>query len=185
MTRKIERNEIVDYQTYIDLRPEFRKEVLEAKADRRFHVGDYLTFLFENPLTVRYQIQEMMRIESLVREKEIQHEIDTYNELLGDAGELGFTLLIEIETPEERAVKLVEWLDLPKHLYAKLEDGTKVYASYDERQVGDDRVSSVQYMKFDTKGQTPIAIGSDLPALLVETPLSDENRAALTADLAN
>ena len=104
---------------------------------------------------------------------------------MGDDGELGFTLLIEIDSPEERAVKLVEWFDLPKHLYVRLPDGSKAYATYDDRQIGEDRLSSVQYMKFDTKGHTPVAVGSDLAAYLAEDELSEESQNALAEDLAS
>jgi hypothetical protein len=183
--KKVSRDEILDYQTYSDQRDAIRPAVLDQKRDRRVHVGPYLTFLFENADTVRYQVQEMMRIEQLVREGDIQHELDTYNELIGDDGELGCVLLIEIETPEERAVKLVAWRQLPHHLYAEAEDGTKAYATFDERQMGDDRLSSVQYLKFDTKGQVPLRIGSDLPELPIAVDLTDSQRDALRTDLGN
>src|SRR5262245_56371981 len=97
--KPVERNEIVDYATYEDMRDKFRREVIDVKAPRRIHVGEYITLLFENHTTVRYQIQEMMRAERIVRESDIRHEIDTYNELLGKDGELGCTLLIEITDP--------------------------------------------------------------------------------------
>jgi fructose-bisphosphate aldolase class 1 len=84
----IKRSDIVDYQTYGDMRDSFREQVLRAKDLRRVHVGPYLTFLFENKLTIRYQIQEMMRLEKMVRESDIEHEIKTYNGLLGAPGEL-------------------------------------------------------------------------------------------------
>ncbi|MFM7299200.1 MAG: DUF3501 family protein, partial [Planctomycetota bacterium] len=152
---------------------------------RRVHVGGVLTFLFENTATARYQVQEMVRIERIVREADIQHELETYNELLGAAGELGCTLLIELDDPAVRAVKLREWLALPQHVYARLEDGSKVYARFDERQVGDDRLSSVHYIKFPVGGRAPVAIGADHPELTVETRLEPAQRAALVADLAN
>src|SRR5262249_19603110 len=97
-----------------------------AKEARRVHVGEHLTLLFENRETVRYQIQEMMRTERLVKEAEIQHEIDTYNELLGGPGELGCTLLIELDDPELRREKLQEWWSLPEEIYLVLEDGAHV-----------------------------------------------------------
>jgi hypothetical protein len=81
---------------------------------RRVHVGPHLTVLFENHETVRYQVQEMMLAERIVRETDVQHELDTYTELLGGPGELSATLLIEIEEPRERDEKLVRWLDLPQ-----------------------------------------------------------------------
>ena len=74
---------------------------------------------------------------------------------------------------------------LPKHIYLKLEDGSKKYCSYDERQVGDDRLSSVQYIKFDTGGAAPVAIGSDDPAYTHEHTLDPSQAAALAADLAS
>jgi hypothetical protein len=181
--KPVERREIVDYATYEDDRAAFRAEVMKVKAPRRIHLGDHLTLLFENHLTVRYQIQEMIRTERIVREADIQHEIRTYNELLGAAGELGCTLLIEIEDPAVRDRKLREWWRLPETLYMLLEDGTRIAAIFDERQRGDGRVSSVQYLKFDTKGRVPLAIGVDLPDLRHETQLTDEQREALRADL--
>ena len=183
---KIERASVDDYVTYEETRDETRDAVLELKRQRRIHVGEYLTFLFENVATMRYQVQEMMRIERIVREADIQHEIDTYNDVLGDPGELGCTLLIEIDDEAERAVKLVKWLPLPDHLYLRLADGETVSAQYDARQVGTDRVSSVQYLKFDTGGRAPVAIGSSLddPDVGLEVALSDEQKAALVADLA-
>jgi len=181
--RKVRREELLDYATYEDGRDAFREEVLETKRVRRIHVGEHFTLLFENPLTVRYQVQEMMRTERIVRERDIQHELDTYNELLGDDGELGCTLLIEIDDRATRDVKLREWLALPEHVYVALEDGTRVRARFDERQRGADRVSSVQYLRFDVGGRTPVAAGIDLPGIASETRLTDEQRAALATDL--
>jgi len=177
------REEIVDYQTYEETRDAFRAKILEIKKPRRIHVGDHLTFLFENRETMRYQVQEMMRAEQIVKEADIQHELETYNELLGKDGELGCTLLIEIESEAERAVLLKAWLSLPEHLYVLMADGTKHYAVYDERQVGEERLSSVQYLRFPVGGDTPVAIGSDFEKLDQQTVLSEQQRAALAADL--
>ncbi len=179
----VERKDIVDYVTYEETRNQFREGVLKAKAARRVHIGEYLTLLFENATTVRYQIQEMMRAERLVREADILHEINTYNELLGNQGELGCTLLIEIEDPVRRDQKLREWLDLPEKLYVLIEDGTRVQATFDERQRGDSRVSSVQYVKFNTQGRIPVAIGVELDGSREETGLTTETRQALRSDL--
>jgi hypothetical protein len=182
--RPVERGDIVDYATYEDMRSTFRAEVLRAKAPRRVHIGEHLTLLFENNLTVRYQIQEMMRAERLVREADILHEIKTYNELLGGDGELGCTLMIEIEDPRLRDQKLREWLDLPDKLYALLEDGTRIPPTCDGRQRDEDRLSSVQYLKFNTAGRVPVAIGIDVADLPKETPLTEETKLALRSDLA-
>src|SRR5574338_1631128 len=124
--RQVRRDEILDLSTYEASRAEIRAGVMEAKRRRRVHVGGVLTFLFENTATTRYQVQEMVRAERITRDEEIRHELETYNELLGGEGELGVSLLIEIEEPEERDRKLREWVDLPAHLYLLLEDGQKV-----------------------------------------------------------
>ena len=185
MTRTVSREEVVDYVTYEERRPAVRASAMRAKDARRVHVGPHLTFLFENHETIHYQVQEMMRAERMVREADIRHEIETYNELLGGPGEIGCTLLVEIDDPAERAVKLTRWLDLPKHLYVLRSDGKKAYARCDERQVGETRVSSVQYLKFEAGESAPVAVGCDHadPELRHETTLSVEQRAALQADL--
>ena len=180
---RVTRQEIMDYVTYEEQRDKFRKKIMKIKELRRINVGGVLSFLFENTDTVRYQIQEMIRVERIVKETDILHEIKTYNELLGDSGELGCTLLIEIDDPDERDEKLTQWLELPKHLYLSLEDETRIMVSFDERQIGDARLSSVQYIKFNTGGKTPVAIGSDLPLLKAETTLTADQKKALTEDL--
>jgi hypothetical protein len=181
--RAVTRDEIVDYQTYEDVRDAFRRDVIAAKERRRVHVGAFVTLLFENRLTVRYQIQEMVRVERIVREAEIRHEIDTYNELLGGGGELGATMLIEIDDERERAEKLAAWLGLPERVYLELADGTRVFGVPDSRQQDERRVSSVQYLKFPVAGGTPVAAGIDFPALEVRTALTDEQREAIAEDL--
>jgi hypothetical protein len=181
---KVERSDLLDFQTYNDRRQELRGKALEEKDKRRIHLGEYLTFLFESTDTIRYQVQEMMRLEQIVREKDIQHELDTYNQLLGGPGELGCTLLIEIDDAAERDEKLRAWLELPAHLYLKLEDGSRVPAVWDTAQV-DTRLSSVQYLKFRVGSKVAVAIGCDLPALTLESELTPEQRQTLAHDLAS
>src|SRR5687767_3573782 len=123
--KPVERSEILDYATYEDGRSAFRTEVMKIKSPRRIHIGDHVTLLFENHTTIRYQIQEMIRTERLVRESDIHHEIETYNELLGKDGELGCTLLIEIEDPALRDKKLQQWWTLPEKVYLLLDNGTR------------------------------------------------------------
>ena len=183
--RKVTRSDVLDYETYNDRRDEFRARILEEKAKRRVHVGEHLTFLFESTLTILYQVQEMMRLEHTVRESEIQHEIDTYNQLLGGPGELGCTLLIEIDDAQARNEKLREWLSLPEHLYIRRADGSKARARWDQAQVGDTRLSSVQYLKFAVGEQAPVAIGSDHPALTLEAALTEAQQRTLSLDLSS
>lgn len=184
MSHLVQRDDIVDYQTYSDTRDETRAAAMQAKKPRRIHVGEHLTMLFENRTTLTYQIQEIMRAERIAREADIQNEIDTYNEMLGGPGDLGCVLLIEIDDVDERSLKLREWLGLQEHIYALMPDGSKVYAGYDPAQVGKDRISAVQYLMFHVGEETPVGFGSDFERLSAEVTLTDEQREALSADLA-
>ncbi len=183
--RKVQRSEIVDYQTYNDQREVTRAAIFDAKKVRRIHLGDCLTFLFENADTIRYQIQEMMRAERIVREADIQREVDTYNALLGDPGELGCCLLIEIDERSERERRLREWKGLPRHLYLRCDDGSLVRAQFDASQIDDEKISAVQYLKFSLGQRLPTGVGCDLPDLTAEAALSEAQRSALRADLAS
>lgn len=181
--KPIERSEILDYVTYGERRDEIRGSALRAKSLRRVVVPENFTFLFENRETVRYQILEMIRIEQIVKEADVQHEIDTYNELLHPPGTLGCSFLIGIDDPVARAEKLREWQGLNDHIYASMPDGRQVKPTWDPRQVGDERLSSVQYLTFAFGDEAPIAIGVEMPGLAPETTLTDAQREALTEDL--
>jgi len=181
--RRVRRDEILDFVTYGERRDALRALALREKDARRVQVAEHLTFLFESTATIRHQIQEMVRIERIVREADVQHEIDTYNDLLGGPGELGCTLLVGIEDAAERDRLLAAWLQLPEHVYVLLDDGRKARARIDERQRGRGRLSSVQYLKFQVGRALPVAVGCDLPGLTAETPLEPAQRAALARDL--
>lgn len=181
--RAVRRDEIMPLEAYERSREQIRATLIAAKERRRITVGGVLTFLFENTATIRYQVQEMVRAERMRGEPEILHELETYNEVLGGPGELGAVLLIELPEPAERDQKLRAWLGLIPCLYARLEDGTRVRPRFDPRQVGEDRLSSVQYLKFDVHGAVPVALGSDLPAFTAEALLTPDQRAALAEDL--
>ncbi len=181
--KRVRREELYDWVTWSERRPEILPAILATKAARRVHLGPQLTLLFENADTVRYQIQEMMRVERIVRESDIQHELETYNELLGGPGELGATLLIEIDDPREREQRLPRWLGLPQRIYLALPGGKRAFAQVDPRQLGETRVSAVQYLRFDTGGALPLALGTDFPELAQEIPLTEEQRTALAEDL--
>ena len=182
--KPVERAEILDYVTYEEQRAAIRAAAIAAKRLRRVVVGECLTFLFENHETMRYQVLEMVRTEKMVRESDIQHEIDTYNELLGQAGEIGVTLLVGLEDPVQRDEKLRRWTALPGHVYVRMDDGSQVRARWDDRQISHDRLSSVQYLKFAVGGRVPVACGIDFAGELVaETALTPEQRAAIQADL--
>jgi Protein of unknown function (DUF3501) len=136
---------IADYELE---RERWRPEVMAIKDRRRIRVGDHLTFLFENQDTVRYQVQEMMRIERIVKPDDIERELEVYNELLPGPDQLSASLLIEYETPELRSVWLRELLDLENHIWLEIPGTPRAKAVFDGRQIASDRLSSVQYIKF-------------------------------------
>lgn len=136
---------IVDYEIE---RQSLRPAMMELKDRRRIRVGNHMTFLFENRETVRYQVQEMIRIERTVDLGAIRHEVETYNELIPRVGELSASLLVEYDTPEERAVALHDLLGLENHVWITVDGQPPVKARFDDRQISTDRISSVQYIKF-------------------------------------
>lgn len=156
---------IADYELE---RESWRPHVLQTKDRRRIRVGDHLTFLFENRDTVRYQVQEMMRIERIVKPQDIRHELETYNELIPKANGLAASLLIEYETPELRAVWLHKLLGLENHIWFEV-GGSRVKAKFDTRQIATDRISSVQYISFQFAAQQAAAF-SQGASLLVDHP---------------
>ena len=179
----VRQEEILDWQTYTDDRDTTRAMVMRLKKSRRIHLGENLTFLFENHDTIWYQIQEIMRAERIVRESGIREALDVYNSMLGGPGQLGCALLIEIEDEAKRRPLLEAWLGLQECLYAELADGTRIYAEFDPTQVGQDRLSAVQYLVF-TLPEGPVRLGSDFATLELTVNLDDAQRAALAADLA-
>lgn len=181
--KPIDRSDLLDYMTYGEQREKIRAAALSAKSVRRILVDEYFTFLFENRETVRYQIQEMMRAEQIVKEHDIRHELDTYNELIHPRGTLGCTLMIGIDDHAERDEKLRSWMGLNETIYAKMPDGSTVRPTWDARQVGEGRLSSVQYLAFEFGDRAPTALGIDMPGIESETELSESQREALQRDL--
>lgn len=182
---KVQRSEILDFLTYGEQRDRLRAEAMANKALRRVHLGEYFTFLFENHTTIRYQILEMVRAEQMVKEANIQHELDTYNAVLGDEGELGCTLLIEISDEAERAILLHRWRNLPGHLHMTFTDGSREPACFDDEQMSEEKLSSVQFLKFTVGHRTPKGLMTDLPELKVEMTFAADTQAALLDDLAS
>jgi hypothetical protein len=185
--RTIEPSEIKSIGDYEIERAAWRPAILAVKERRRIRVGDHLTFLFDNRETVRYQVQEMMRIEHLTNPREIAHELETYNELIPARGELSASLLIEYENQRERDVALKRLVGLDRHTWIEAA-GARTPAIFDGRQIGEIRLSAVQYLKFRL---TPAQIDAwsqaakiviDHPHYCAERVLSDPERAELAPD---
>ena len=178
---------IADYELE---RPTLRPKMIALKDRRRIRVGGHLTFLFENRETVRYQIQEMMRIERITELAAIRHEVDTYNELIPTSGELSACLLIEYELAAERDQRLRELRGLEDHVAIAVAGLPPSRARFDTRQISTDRLSSVQYLKFPltpeqcARWSTGARIVIDHPNMRADQPLSADQLAELTPDFA-
>jgi hypothetical protein len=144
----VQRTEILDLAAYEAVRERVRAEVLSLKAVRRVALGDHMTLLFENRDTVRYQVQEMLRVERLSAEREVLHELATYNELVPADGELSATLLVEYPGEAERDRQLRALVGLEQSLSLRVGALAPVPGVFDTRQMSTERVSSVHYVRW-------------------------------------
>lgn len=130
-------------------RPDFRARVIALKKRRRVPLGPLMTLVFENRDTVRFQIQEMVRIERIVRPDKVQDEIDAYNDLLPRAGEVSATLFIEVTDPAKVQSTLDGFIGLDEPGKLVLRVGDRTYpASFAAGQSREDRISAVHYLRF-------------------------------------
>ncbi len=193
MESPVKRSDLLDIERYEKARAGFRDRVLAAKALRCVLVGKHFNFIFENHLTVLYQIQEMMRVERIVEEAAIEHEVNTYNELIPPPGGLSATLLLEYERPEERAEHLPKLLGLEEHVWLKAGGLPPLQAEFSMAQLGEARISSVQYVIFpldeawrarwmQAAEDGNLILAADHPHYTAETLISPEVAQALAGD---
>ena len=191
--KKISPDEILALADYERVRNRLRPLFIHEKERRRLHVGSHLTFIFENAQTEWYQIEEMIRSEKMTDREAIQHEIDTYNELIPAPGELVATLLIEYAEAAERDAALARLVGLENHLWLKIGD-KKIAARFDERQVSGEKISAVQFVRFtlegadaakflELAGKGEVAVEADHPSLAARGEISGLLAASLAEDL--
>ena len=152
--KPIEACDLLAYPDYQRVRERLRPLIIAEKNRRRLTIAGHLTLLFENDRTVWYQIEEMLLTERITDAAAIQHEIDTYNELMPGGGELSATLMIEYEDAAERTARLHDLIGIDRHLWIAIES-RRIPARFDIRQMESDRVSAVQFVRF------PIGIGRE------------------------
>ncbi len=190
----IDRESLLTLEAYASVRSEFRAGALAHKKRRTVHLGEHVTLLFEDELTVRYQIQEMLRIERTFEEAGIRDELDAYRPLVPDGSNFKATMLIEYEVADERRVALAQLKGIERRVYVHVEGCAKVYAVADEDQVreNDAKTSSVHFLRFELtqdmaaalKRGVGLGIGIDHPAYATAIPaVAAEVRDALVADL--
>jgi hypothetical protein len=192
---KITRSSLMPLETYAKSRKDFRAKVMAHKKARTLHLGDHVTLLFEDELTMRYQVQEMLRAEKIFEEDGIQDELDAYNPLVPDGNNFKATMLIEYEDEGERKVALAKLKGVEKRTWVKVEGCGAVYAIADEDLDREDaeKTSSVHFLRFELTGEmvralkygVTLAIGVDHPQYKAEIdPVPGEIRASLVGDLA-
>ena len=192
---KITRESLMTLEAYAKSRKDFRAKVLEHKRARAVHVGPHVTLLFEDELTIRYQIQEMLRIEKTFEEAGIQDELDAYNPLVPDGRNFKATMLIEYEDVEARKAALSKLKGIEDKVWVQVEGCPKVWAIADEdlERENAEKTSAVHFLRFELtkemadalKYGVALSIGVEHPDYKASLePVGPETRAALVKDLA-
>jgi hypothetical protein len=190
----ITRDSLMTLEAYAKARPALRAEVIQHKKLRTVHLGNHLSLLFEDETTLRYQVQEMLRIEKIFEEEGIQSELDAYNPLVPDGGNFKATMLIEYDNEVERKAALARLIGIEDRLFIQIEGQQRVYAIADEDldRENDEKTSAVHFVRFELtpamkealKSGAQMMLGCDhpnYPAHMEELPL--ETLASLIKDL--
>ena len=193
---KLTLDDISDLRAYERERDDFRRDVIALKRRRRVPVGELLTLVFENRQTMRFQIQEMARIEKIISDDGIRTELRVYNPLIPEPGQLCATLFIELTSDEALRRWLPKLVGIERAVGLRLPDGEVVGAVVDEdheRQLTREEITaSVHYLRWEftpdqverfASGQ--VTVVSSHPAYPAETVLGDATHAELTTDLRN
>ena len=192
---RITRESLLTLEAYAKARPAFRAKVLEHKRARTVHLGEHVTLVFEDELTMRYQIQEMLRIEKTFEEAGIQDELDAYNPLVPDGRNFKATMLLEYENVDERRAALARLKGIEDRVWVQVEGCPKVYAIADEdlSRENEQKTSAVHFLRFELTDEMASALkygvglglGVDHPEYKAQIPaVGAATRAALAADLA-
>jgi hypothetical protein len=190
-TNRISPDEILDLGEYERRRDEIRASAMRARRERRIALGPSATLTFENRETVRYQIQEMLRAERIAKPHEVEHEIDTYSDLLPTESELSATLMFEFPEESARAEYLAALHDFEEHLFVSVDNAGVAAARFDRRQIGEDRLSSVQFVRFPLtpaqrsalRGGARLRVVSDHPSYAHSTDIDAATARVLASDL--
>jgi hypothetical protein len=142
---------LMSLEQYAKARKEFRERVLAHKKSRTVQLGGHVTLVFEDELTMRYQIQEMLRVERIFEEQGIRDEIDAYNPLVPDGSNWKATMLIEYPDIEERRVALGKLIGIEDRVWIKVDGQPRVYAIADEDldRENEDKTSAVHFLRFE------------------------------------
>ncbi|HEX5129273.1 MAG TPA: DUF3501 family protein [Usitatibacter sp.] len=192
--QKLSRDSLMTLEAYAKARKDFRAKVIAHKKNRTVHLGEHVTLIFEDALTIQYQVQEMLRIEKIFEEQGIQDEIDAYNPLIPDGRNLKATMMVEYEDEKERRSALALLKGIEDRTFVRVEGCAPVYAVADEDldRENEEKTSSVHFLRFELTREmvdalrygVALAIGIDHPHYNATLdPLPPAIRAALLNDL--
>jgi len=193
-TPPISRDSLLSLEEYARQRPAFRSRVIAHKQERTLHLGDHVTLVFEDELTIRYQIQEMLRIERTFDEAGILAELEVYNPLVPDGSNWKATMMIEFPDESERHAWLARLIAVEDHVWVRAEGFDAVFAIADEdmERDNDEKTSAVHFLRFELPvamiralmAGAALAVGVDHPAYTaVVEPVPETIRQSLCGDL--
>ena len=191
---RITRDSLMTLEAYAAARNEFRSKVLAHKKDRTLSIGPNVTLIFEDELTMRYQIQEMLRAERIFEAEGIKEELDAYNPLVPDGSNWKATMMIEYPEVEERRRMLGKLIGVEDRVWVRVEGCSPVYGIADEdlERETDEKTSSVHFLRYalsaekkaKLKAGVGLAVGIDHPAYThCVAEVTDATRASLVKDL--
>ncbi len=183
---------LMPLEVYAKARPEFRAKVIAHKKNRTLQLGENVTLIFEDELTIRYQVQEMLRVERIFEEEGIRDELGAYNPLVPDGSNWKATMMIEYPDEGERRSKLAQLIGVEDKVWVQVVGHDRVHAIADEdlERENEQKTSSVHFLRFELSapmvaalcGAADLAIGVDHPNCSAAVPrVADAMRASLMA----
>ena len=195
--RKLALDDIADMRAYEREREQFRQRVIELKRRRRVSVGPHITLVFENRDTIRFQIQEMARIERLYSDEQIENELRVYNPLIPESGHLSATMFIELTEDAQLREWLPKLVGVERSVHVRIGEGADAErvvftadAEHDEQLTRTDITSAVHYVhlslsaeQIDRFAASPVSLEIDHANYRFSASLGDTTIAELTTDL--
>lgn len=189
---KLQRHDLLTLEAYAAQRSEFRARVMAHKKNRKVHLGTHLTFLFEDRLTIQYQVQEMLRIEKIFEASGINEELEAYNPLIPDGKNLKATLFVEYEDVEERKRELARLAGMERQVALTVAGHAPVTAIADEDmdRSTEEKTAAVHFLRFelddamisDWRAGAAVTLASTHPQMREAVTFSETLRKALAAD---
>ncbi len=192
-TGKITRESLMTLEAYSKWRKAHKPEIIAHRKLRSVQLGEHINLQFESEITMRYQIQEMLRVEKIFEEEGIQQEIEAYAPLVPDGSNWKATMLIEYTDINERKRELARLIGVEDRLFVEVEGYSRVYAIADEDldRENDEKTSAVHFVRFEltpamcaaVKAGAAVKLGCDHTHYPAHTVIGPEALASLAGDL--